>query len=62
MKEPLSGKAPWPLCVFSFVCFLLNFIGIELIYNIVLVSDVQQKDSVMHIYIYIYSFLDSFPI
>ena len=27
-----------------------------MIHNVVLVSDIQQSDSVMHIYIYIYSF------
>ena len=32
------------------------FIGVELIYNVVLVSDVQQSDSVIHIV------LDSFPL
>ena len=31
-----------------------------MIYNVVLVSGVQQSDSVMHTYIY--SFSDSFPI
>ena len=36
--------------------FLKSFIGIELIYNVVLVSGVQQSES------YIHSFLDSFPI
>ena len=35
-----------------------NFIGVQLIYNAVLVSAVQQSES----YIYIHSFLDSFPI
>ena len=31
-------------------------------YNAVLVSAVQQSESVIHIYIYIQSFLDSIPI
>ena len=31
----------------------LNFIGVQLIYNVVLVSDVQQSDSVIHIHIFI---------
>ena len=34
------------------------FIGLLLIYNVVLVSGIQQSDS----YIYIYSFSDSFPL
>lgn len=33
--------------------FKLNFIGILLIYNIVLVSDVQQINGYIYIYIYI---------
>ena len=37
-----------PFC-FRF-CFF-NFIGVELIYNVVLVSGVQQSDSVIHIFI-----------
>ena len=32
-----------------------------MIYNVVLVSGVQQSDSVIHTYVYIYSFSDSFP-
>ena len=31
--------------------FFLNFIEVELIYNVVLISAVQQSDSVIHIYI-----------
>ena len=38
------------------ICYL--FIEIRLIYNVVIVSGVQQSDSV----IYIYSFSDSFPL
>ena len=37
--------------------FILIFIGVQLIYNVVLVSGVQQSDSVMYIkcmYIYVY--------
>ena len=34
----------------SFFSFL-NFIGVELIYKIMLVSGVQQSDSVIHIFI-----------
>ena len=42
------------------------FIEIQLIYNVVLVSSVQQSASFIHIYIYIYiyiySFSDYFPL
>ena len=53
------------------------FIEIQLIYNVVLISDVQESDSVyiyiyniytihmyicIHVYVHIYSFLDSFPL
>ena len=34
----------------------LKFIEAELIYNIVLISAVQQSDSVTHIYSFLYSF------
>ena len=44
---------------FLFACF---FIEVQLIYNIMLVSGLQHSDSVIHIYIYIYSFSDSFPL
>ena len=37
-----------------------KFIGVQLIYNVVLVSSVQQSDSVIHIYMH--SFSDSFPL
>ena len=40
--------------------FFLSFIEVYLIYQVVIISAVQQSDSV--IYTYIYSFLDSFPI
>ena len=39
------------LCVCVCVCF--NFIGLQLIYNVVLASGVQQCDSVIHIHIFI---------
>ena len=32
---------------------LVNFIEVELIYSLVLISTVQQSDSVIHIYVYI---------
>ena len=41
------------------IIYLKNFfIGVQLIYNIVLVSSVQQSESVIHIC----TFLDSFPV
>ena len=43
--------------------FLSFFIEIELIYNIVLVSSIQQSDSVIHINVYIYIlFKNYFPL
>ena len=33
------------------------FIEVQLIYNIVLVSGVQQSDSVIYVYIYIYIYI-----
>ena len=32
--------------------FKINFIGVQLIYNVVLVSAVQQSESVMHIHVF----------
>ena len=40
--------------------FKLIFIGVKLLYNVVLVSTVQQSESA--IYMYVPSFLDFFPI
>ena len=34
----------------------INFIKVQLIYNVVLVSDVQRSDSVTHMYIYTFFF------
>ena len=50
-----------------FVClflFLKIFIGVQLIYNVVFVSGVQQSESVIHTHIstLFLFFLDSFPI
>ena len=42
--------------------FFFNFIGVQLIYNIVLVSAVQQSESVIHIHIPTLFFLSFFPI
>ena len=36
--------------------FLIYFTEVQLIHNVVLISAVQQSDSVIHIYIYIYTF------
>ena len=35
---------------FIFICFYFNFFGVELIYDVGLVSSVQQGQSVMHVY------------
>ena len=56
-------RSSLPLCLFAldprtfFSCFKIE---VELIYNIVLVSGVQQSDSVMCTYIYF--FPDYFPL
>ena len=47
---PASGNHPSVLCFYK---FLKNFIEIQLIYNVVLTSAVQQSDSIIHTYIYI---------
>ena len=41
----LSTATPWSLCV----CFKLIFTGVQLIYNVVLVSGIQQSEPVIHI-------------
>ena len=41
----------------SFLHFIFFFIEIQLIYNVVLVSSVQQRDSVIHIYIYTFFYI-----
>ena len=47
----------WSLSWFFFLFFLLYFlIRAELIYHVVLVSDVQQNDSVIHTHINLFSF------
>ena len=45
---------------FYFIFLKLIFIGVQLIDNVVSVSDVQQSELVLHKYIHL--FLDSFPI
>ena len=53
-NQRLEGQ---PQCTFFLVCFLLLFlifVGVQLIYNIVLVSGVQQSDSVIHVHISIF--------
>ena len=46
--------------VFLKLLYKLIFIGVEFIYNVVLVSGVQQSESFTQIH-NIHSFLDSFP-
>ena len=46
-EVPLSQPSPK-----SFFFFLLIFIGVQLIYNVVLVSGVQQKVTQLYIYMY----------
>ena len=46
----------------SLSMYLIFQIGVELIYNVVLLSDVQQNDSVIHTYGYYFFFADSFPL
>ena len=45
----------------SIYFFFIIFVGVSLIYNVVLVSSVQQSESIIHIHISTL-FLDSFPI
>jgi len=54
-----ANEKPWTLGLlkpyqfpfpFYHFFFLINFIGVLLIYNVVLVSAVQQSESVMHIH------------
>ena len=40
----------------SLVVVVVVFIGVELLYNVVLVSGVQQSDSVIYIYIFFFRF------
>ena len=42
---------------FSPNSFFLKKIEVQLIYNVVLVSGVQQSDSVIHIYVYVYIYI-----
>ena len=49
--KPLIEDTQRPLIVPSlFLFFKLIFLGVELIYNVVLVSAVQQSKSVIHIH------------
>ena len=54
-----SSISPWPEITFN-LCFLpffkSIFIGIQLIYSVVLASVIQQCESVIHIYAYFHSF------
>ena len=48
---PLPGRVGQLSSVLAALCilFFLNFIGVELTYNVLLVSDMPQSDSVIHI-------------
>ena len=47
----------------AIISFFNIFIGVELIYNVMLVSGIQQSDSVyIYIRIHIHSFSDPFPL
>ena len=46
----LKGQSPFRDAVQIYIFFKLTFIGIWLIYNVVLVSAVQQSESVVHIH------------
>ena len=54
----------WIYCGCILTLFPLSFLKIELylIYNIVLVSGIQQSESVIHTYVCMYSFSDFFPL
>ena len=52
---PLEKHKEFGFCWFC-------FIEVELIYNVVLMSAVRQSDSVIHIYIFMHSFLYSFSL
>ena len=73
-QNSVPGENSFLVPLFSFFIFLIfkNFIGVQLIDNVVLVSSVQQSDLVIyahthphthpHIHAYIHSFSDCFPI
>ena len=52
VESGLSGTKGWTF----FPLFILFFIEVQLIYNVVLVSGVQQSDSVIHIYTFFFIF------
>ena len=53
--EPCYSISSWPwisnLPHYS-LSTKINFIGVQLIYNVVLVSSIQQNDSIIHIHVY----------
>ena len=60
--QKVYGKSMYlPLRFFFFCLFFHVFIGVQLIYNVVLVSGEQQSESVIHRHISTL-FLDYFPI
>ena len=50
-ERPVPEPFGTLVCFFLIILFVYFFIEVELIYNVVLVSSVQQSDSVIHIYI-----------
>ena len=58
----LNFMISFHLLTLGFVCscFFIFLIEVQLIYNVVLMSAVQERDSVIHIYTFF--FLDSFPL
>ena len=61
-KAHLEIQPLFHICMPIYIEIYVIFIGVQLIYNVVLVSGVQQSDSAIHIHICIYSFPDSFPL
>ena len=61
--DTLSGRTQSCLLSYSqenILCLVIlkkMYIGVELIYNVMLVSGVQQSDSVIHIFIYPFFFI-----
>ena len=58
-KRRLEIFSPPPHSRVSFIFFhFLNFL-LQLIYNVLSISAIQQSDTVIHIYIYIYTFFST---
>ena len=56
-----GGNSHFVIVVAKWVTFLKNFTGVQLIHSVVLVSGIQQSESIIHIHLSAL-FLDSFPI